>query len=123
MKKYEFNLGNKMILDQNKIIKDLEEIIKIQERTIAAEKIVSNRLFDKWFAQEQIIIDWRYSYWKLERKFAKAVEDIKFLNHYIEQKTKKNSSIDERTESNEGKPDTNITQKKKEIGKHGIKEK
>ncbi len=36
---------------------------------------------------------------------------------------KKNSSIDERTESNEGKPDTNITQKKKEIGKHGIKEK
>ena len=113
MKKYEFNLGNKMILDQNKIIKDLEKIIKIQESTIAAEKIVSNRLFDKWFDQEQIITDWRYSYWKLERKFAKAVEDIKFLNHYIEQKTKKNSSIDAITESKQGKSDTSITQKKK----------
>ena len=96
----------------NKLTKDLEEIIKIQERTIAAEKIVSNRLFDKWFDQEQIITDWRYSYWKLERKFAKAVEDIKFLNHYIEQKTKKNSSIDERRESNQDKSDTNITQKR-----------
>jgi hypothetical protein len=113
MKKYEFNLGNKMILDQNKKIKDLEKIIKIQERTIAAEKIVSNRLFKKWFDQEQIITDWRYSYWKLERKFAKAVEDVKSLNHYIEQKTKKNSSLDERTESNQDKSDTNITQKKK----------
>ena len=107
----------------NKLTKDLETIIEIQERTIAAEKIVSNRLFKKWFDQEQIIIDWRYSYWKLERKFAKAVEDIKFLNHYIEQKTKKNSSIDERTESNQDKSDTNITQKKKEIRKHGIKKK
>ena len=97
----------------NKLNKDLEEIIKIQERTIAAEKIVSNRLFKKWFDQEQIIIDWRYSYWKLERKFAKAVEDIKFLNHYIEQKTKKNSSIDAITESKQGKSDTSITQKKK----------
>ena len=97
----------------NKLNKDLEEIIKIQERTIAAEKIVSNGLFDKWFDQEQIIKDWQYSYWKLEHKFAKAVEDVKFLNHYIEQKTKKNSSIDERTESNQGKSDTSITQKKK----------
>jgi len=70
----------------NKLNKDLEEIIKIQERTIAAEKIVSNRLFKKWFDQEQIIIDWRYSYWKLEGKFDKEVEYIRFLNHYINQK-------------------------------------
>ena len=113
MKKYEFNLGNKMILDQNKKIKDLEKIIKIQERTIAAEKIVSNRLFKKWFDQEQIITDWRYSYWKLERRFSEALRNIKYLNHYIKQKTKKNSSINERTESNQDKSDTNITQKKK----------
>jgi len=76
-----------------KINKDLETIIRSQLeyedillKRIDTEKFVSNRLFDKWFDQEQIITDWRYSYWKLERKFAKALEDIKFLNHYINQK-------------------------------------
>ena len=69
-----------------KLVKDLETIVKIQERTIEAEKIVSNRLFEKWFDQEQIITDWRYSYWKLERRFSEALRNIKFLNHYIKQK-------------------------------------
>ena len=71
---------------KTKEVKDLEKIIKIQERTIAAEKTVSNNIFKRWNDQDQIIIDWRYSYWKLERKFTKALEDIRFLNHYINQK-------------------------------------
>jgi len=70
----------------DKEIKDLEKIVEIQERTIAAEKKVSLNLFNKWQDQDQIIVDWRYSYWKLERKFATALEEIRFLNHYISQK-------------------------------------
>ena len=73
-------------MKKTKEVKDLEKIIKIQERTIAAEKTVSNNIFKRWNDQDQIIIDWRYSYWKLERKFTKALEDIRFLNHYINQK-------------------------------------
>ena len=71
---------------KTKEVKDLEKIIEIQERTIAAEKTVSNNIFKRWNDQEQEITDWRYSYWKLERKFTKALEDIRFLNHYINQK-------------------------------------
>ena len=67
-------------------IKDLEKIVEIQERTIAAEKQVSRNLLNRWQNQDQIIVDWRYSYWKLERKFASALEEIRFLNHYINQK-------------------------------------
>ena len=67
-------------------IKDLEKVVEIQERTIAAEKTVSNNIFKRWNDQDQIIVDWRYSYWKLERKFAIALEEIRFLNHYINQK-------------------------------------
>ena len=70
----------------NKLTKDLETIIEIQERTIAAEKTVSNNIFKRWNDQDQIIVDWRYSYWMLERKFATALEEIRFLNHYINQK-------------------------------------
>ena len=73
-------------MKKTKEVKDLEKIIKIQERTIAAEKTVSNNIFKRWNDQDQIITDWRYSYWKLERKFTKALEDIRFLNHYINQK-------------------------------------
>ena len=64
----------------------LEEIIKIQERTIKNEKIVSNNILNRWHDQEQIVTDWKYSYRLLEWKFAKALEDIRFLEHYIKQK-------------------------------------
>lgn len=67
----------------------LEEIIKIQERTIKNEKIVSNNILNRLYDQEQIIIDWKYSYRLLEWKYTKALEDIRFLNHYIKQKEKK----------------------------------
>ena len=73
-------------MNKTQHIKDLEKIVGIQERTIAAEKKVSLNLFNKWQDQDQIITDWRYSYWKLERKFATALEEIRFLNHYINQK-------------------------------------
>ena len=102
-----------------KTIKLLEEITKIQERTIAAEKTVSNNILNRWHEQEQIITDWKYSYWKLERKFEKALEDIRFLNHYIEQKNLKKSSIDERTDSNKGKSNTNLKANQREIGING----
>ena len=46
-------------------IKDLEKIIKVQERIIEA---------------------WHYSYWALERKLVEALADIRFLNHYIKKK-------------------------------------
>ena len=64
----------------------LEEIIKIQERTIKNEKIVSNNILNRWLDQEQINTDWKYSYRLLEWKYAKALEDIRFLDHYIKQK-------------------------------------
>ena len=64
----------------------LEKIIKIQERTIKKEKIVSNNILNRWYDQEQIVTDWKYSYRLLEWKYAKALEDIRFLNHYIKQK-------------------------------------
>ena len=64
----------------------LEEIIKIQERTIKKEKIVSNNILNRWYDQEQIVTDWKYSYRLLEGKYAKALEDIRFLDHYIKQK-------------------------------------
>jgi len=64
----------------------LEEIIKIQERTIKNEKIVSNNILNRWHDQEQIVTDWKYSYRLLEWKFEKALEDIRFLEHYIKQK-------------------------------------
>ena len=64
----------------------LEETIKLQERTIAAEKTVSANILKRWHSQEQEITDWKYSYRLLEWKFSKALEDIRFLNHYIKQK-------------------------------------
>ena len=64
----------------------LEKIIKIQERTIKKEKIVSNNILNRWYDQEQIVTDWKYSYRLLEWKYAKALEDIRFLDHYIKQK-------------------------------------
>ena len=64
----------------------LEKIIKIQERTIKKEKIVSNNILNRLYDQEQTITDWKYSYRLLEWKFAKALEDIRFLEHYIKQK-------------------------------------
>jgi hypothetical protein len=67
----------------------LEEIIKIQERTIKNEKIVSNNILNRWHDQEQIVTDWKYSYRLLEWKFEKALEDIRLLEHYIKQKEKK----------------------------------
>ena len=69
-----------------KTIKLLEETIKIQERTIKNEKIVSNNILIRWLDREQTITDWKYSYRLLEWKFAKALEDIRFLEHYIKQK-------------------------------------
>ena len=93
-------------MKQLKEIKDLEKIIEIQERTIAAEKRVSNNIFKRWNDQDQIIVDWRYSYWKLERKFATALEEIRFLNHYINQKELKKKVT-------EKKPKIKITKKGK----------
>jgi len=87
-------------------IKGLEKLTEIQERTIAAEKKVSLNLFNRWQDQDQIITDWKYSYWKLERKFAKAIEEIRFLNHYIKQKELKKKVI-------EKKPKTKPTKKEK----------
>ena len=113
-----------------KINKDLETIIGLQ---LEYEDILLKRIETEQFISENILERWRegrnkfkakeYSQGRLTEKYIKALKDIKFLNHYIEQKSKKNSSIDERTESNEDKSGTNITQKKKEIRKHGIKKK
>ena len=92
---------------KTKEVKDLEKIIEIQERTIAAEKTVSNNILKRYNGQDQIITDWRYSYWKLERKFAKALEEIRFLNHYIDQKEKKKAI--------EKKPNTKTINKRKNL--------
>ena len=79
-----------------KINKDLEVIIKKQlqyEKTLkealAAEKKVSGTLLKKWLDREQTITDWNYSYWVLQRKFTRALKDIRFLSHYIETQHKK----------------------------------
>ena len=80
------SVSNACLKSADKEIKDLEEIIKIQENTIKNEKIVSNNILNRLYDQEQIIIDWKYSYRLLEWKYAKALEDIRFLDHYIKQK-------------------------------------
>ena len=79
-----------------KINKDLEVIIKKQlqyEKTLkealAAEKKVRGILLKKWLDREQSITDWDYSYWILQRKFTRALKDIRFLSHYIETQHKK----------------------------------
>ena len=64
----------------------LEEIIKIQERTIKNEKIISNFLHKKYLDEMDTGGNCKYFYKSLERKFEKALEDIRFLNHYIKQK-------------------------------------
>ncbi len=101
----------------------LEEIIKIQERTIKKEKIISNSLHEKYLDEMDVAGNCKYFYRILERKFKKALEDIKFLNHYIEQKNLKKSSIDEQRDSNKGKSNTNLKANQKEIikRKHGKK--
>ena len=73
------------------INKDLETIIKMQveyeeklHKCIKAEEVFGNVLFKKYLGREQIVTDWEYSYWVLQRKFEKALKDIRFLNHYIE---------------------------------------
>ena len=81
------------------INKDLETIIKMQveyeeklHKCIKAEEVFGNVLFKKYLGREQIVTDWEYSYWVLQRKFEKALKDIRFLNHYIETKVKGKSS-------------------------------
>jgi hypothetical protein len=64
----------------------LEEIIKIQERTIKKEKIISNSLHEKYLDEMDVAGNCKYFYRILERKLKKALEDIRFLNHYIKQK-------------------------------------
>ena len=89
-------MNKKDTAEVKQFIKDLEKIIGIQTRTIAAEKRVSQNIFKRWQDQDQIIVDWRYSYWKLERKFAIALEEIRFLNHYINQKELKQKVIEKK---------------------------
>ena len=81
------------------INKDLETIIKMQveyeeklHKCIKAEEVFGNVLFKKYLGREQIVTDWEYSYWVLQRKFEKALKDIRFLNHYIETKVKGKSA-------------------------------
>ena len=85
--------------DLKKINKDLETIIKMQveyeeklHKCIKAEEVFGNVLFKKYLGREQIVTDWEYSYWLLQRKFEKALKDIRFLNHYIETKVKGKSA-------------------------------
>ena len=69
-----------------KTIKLLEETIKIQERTIEKEKSISNFLNKKYLDEMDAAGNCKYFYRILERKLKKALEDIRFLNHYIKQK-------------------------------------
>ena len=66
-----------------KTIKLLEETIKIQERTIEKEKSISNFLNKKYLDEMDAAGNCKYFYRILESKFAKAVEDIRFLCRYI----------------------------------------
>jgi hypothetical protein len=64
----------------------LEEIIKIQERTIKKEKIISNLLKEKYLDEMDAAGNYKFFYKALKSKYAKALEDIRFLDHYIKQK-------------------------------------
>ena len=114
----------------NKLTEDLETIIGLQLeyedillKRIETEQLISENILERWREGRNKFKAKEYSQGRLTEKYIKAFKDIKFLNHYIEQKNKKYSSIDAITESKQGKSDTSITQKKKEIRKHGIKEK
>ena len=55
------------------------------------EKIISNFLHEKYLDEMDVAGNCKYFYRILESKFAKALEDIRSLNHYINQKKIKKS--------------------------------
>ena len=70
----EMNLGEQKprAVDYEAIILIQEKIIKTQEETIKKEKIINNLLYDRYL---DVMIDngnWRFSYQKLNMKWAKA---------------------------------------------------
>ena len=74
------------------IIKDLKKIILIQQRTIRAEKNVSNMLFDKLVRNDHLILNSDYNYLCMQDKMNAALKEVNLLkrilvsNHNLNQK-------------------------------------
>ena len=83
------------------IIKDLKKIILIQQRTIRAEKNVSNMLFDKLVRNDHLILNSDYNYLCMQDKMNAALKEVDLLkrilvsNHKLTQEdiTKKKVSL------------------------------
>jgi len=74
------------------IIKDLKKIILIQQRTIRAEKNVSNMLFDKLVRNDHLILNSDYNYLCMQDKMNASLKEVNLLkrilvsNHNLNQK-------------------------------------
>ena len=84
------NKLKQLSLDHEAIIAIQEKIIKAQEHTIKKEKIISDLLYDRYL---DVMIDnanWKFSYQKLNMKWAKAgiyVRDrTAYMRNYMRKK-------------------------------------
>ena len=90
------NKLKQLFVDHEAIISIQEKIIKAQEHTIKKEKIISDLLYDRYL---DVMIDnanWKFSYQKLNMKWAKAgiyVRDrTAYMRNYMRKK-RANGSI------------------------------
>jgi len=65
------------------LVKDLKKIILIQQRTILAEKNVSNMLFDKLVRNDHLILNSDYNYLCMEDKLNSALKEVNLLKRIL----------------------------------------
>jgi len=65
------------------LIKDLKKIILIQQRTLFAEKNVSNMLFDKLVRNDHLILNSDYNYLCMQDKMNAALKEVNLLKRIL----------------------------------------
>jgi len=65
------------------LIKDLKKIILIQQRTLFAEKNVSNMLFDKLVRNDHLILNSDYNYLCMQDKMNAALKEANLLKRIL----------------------------------------
>ena len=65
------------------LIKDLKKIISIQQRTLFAEKNVSNMLFDKLVRNDHLILNSDYNYLCMQDKMNAALKEVNLLKRIL----------------------------------------
>ena len=65
------------------LVKDLKKIILIQQKTILAEKNVSNMLFDKLVRNDYLILNSDYNYLCMQDKMNAALKEVNLLKRIL----------------------------------------